>query len=234
MRRPSMILFDAGETLINYLAFDTLRGTEAAMPYLTKNPRNLSAKEIDDCMNRVRGDFLPSRKLGFEVSELTILRLVSGLLGLEYSVPDTRVERLIWEKTPVIRPVPHVGELLGALDAAGVRTGVISNFELSGGLLREKLDELFPENRFEFVLASSDYGLRKPQPLLFRVGLAKSGLDPAEVWYVGDKLRPDVEGSRACGMTPVLYQNPLQSYGSLPEDLLTVKDYRELIALMGL
>ncbi|MBQ7870968.1 MAG: HAD-IA family hydrolase [Oscillospiraceae bacterium] len=234
MRQPQMILFDAGETLINYLAFDTLKGTEAAMPYLVKNPKNLSAKEIDDCMNRVTENFLPGRKLGFEVSELTILRLVSDLLGLEYSVPDEQVERVIWENTPVIQPVPHVDELLGALNAAGIRTGVISNFELSGCLLREKLDELFPENRFEFVLVSSDYGLRKPQPLLFRAGLAKSGLDPEEVWYVGDKLRPDVEGSRACGMTPVLYRNPRQHYGDLPAELLTVGDYRELLLLLGL
>ena len=234
MKRPNMVIFDAGETLINYLAFDTLKGTRSTIPYVTKNPGNLTAEAIDECMNRITAGFLPSRKQGFEVAELTIIRLVSDLLGIEYSVSDEQVERLIWETTPVIRPVPHVGELLQALNAAGIRTAVISNFELSSCLLKEKLDELFPENRFEFVIVSSDYGVRKPHPYLFRVGLAKSGLAPEEIWYVGDKLKPDVGGSRACGMTPVLYQNPNQIYEDLPEGLLTVTDYRQLIGLLGL
>ena len=137
MKRPNMVIFDAGETLINYLAFDTLKGTRNTIPYVTKNPGNLTAEAIDECMNRITAGFLPSRKQGFEVAELTIIRLVSDLLGIEYSVSDEQVERLIWETTPVIHPVPHVGELLQALNAAGIRTAVISNFELSSCLLKE-------------------------------------------------------------------------------------------------
>jgi len=58
------------------------------------------------------------------------------------------------------------------------------------------------------VLASSDYGLRKPHPLLFQAALRKSGLSGDEVWFCGDSILRDVEGAAGAGIFPVWYQNP--------------------------
>ena len=231
--KPKMILFDAGRTLIDYVSIDTRKGVRALMPYLTANPRNLTAEEIDREANRVFALFETSRKQLFEVPEQTILALVYDLLGLKFSIPLPEIERTIWNEDAEKVPVPHAKELLDLLNELGIRTGVISNLDFSGHLLREKLEELYPANRFEFVIASSDYGVRKPHPYIFEAAIAKCGLTPGEIWYVGDKLHVDVEGSRKAGMTPVLYKYPRNSYPQLPGDLIAIDDFLDLGKLLS-
>ena len=79
-------------------------------------------------------------------------------------------------------------DLLHWLNGAKIRTAVISNCDYSGNLLQEKLNKIFPENQFEFVIASSDYGVMKPNRYIFQAGIVKSGLEAKDIWYVGDKV----------------------------------------------
>ena len=65
---------------------------------------------------------------------------------------------------------------------------------------------MLPEHAFEFVIASSDYGVRKPDPLIFRAALSKAGLSPEEVWFCGDQIDADVFGAQAAGIFPVWYE----------------------------
>lgn len=157
-----MIIFDAGKTLLNYLNIDTLRGVKVYMQHLTANPRQLTAEEIDQQVNAVFKTFEGCRKQLFEVHELTVLKLAFDLLGLKFSIPVEEIERIIWENDSTIVPVEGAGILLDYLNGAGIRTAVISNLDFSGYLLRERLNQIYPNNRFEFVIASSDYGIRKP------------------------------------------------------------------------
>lgn len=227
-----MVIFDAGKTLLNYLDIDTLRGVRGYCHYLTENPGNLTAEEIDREVNAVFEEFEAVRKQLFEVHEQTILKLAFDRLGLKFSIFMPEIERIIWEEGSTIVPVEGAGELLDCLNGAGIRTAVISNLDFSGQLLAERLKQVYPNNRFEFVIASSDYGVRKPQKLLFEVGIALSGLKPEEVWYVGDKVKVDVNGSRACGMVPVLYKSEYNRYGDTPSDVLTVEHYAQLKELL--
>lgn len=63
-----------------------------------------------------------------------------------------------------------------------------------------------PDSRFEFVIASSEYMVRKPNPRIFRLALQKAGLSPDRVWFCGDNVRADVEGAHAAGLFPVWYE----------------------------
>lgn len=40
MKKPKMILFDYGQTLVNEQLFDGVKGTEAVLGYATKNKYN--------------------------------------------------------------------------------------------------------------------------------------------------------------------------------------------------
>lgn len=231
MQRPKMVIFDAGKTLLNYLDVDMLRGVKAYTKYLTANPGNLTAEEIRREDNAVFGEFEHCRRNLFEVPAQTVLQLVFDRLKLKFSISIQEIERMIWENDANIVPVEGAKELLDHLNSMGIRTAVISNLDFSGYLLEDRLNQLYPNNRFEFVIASSDYGIRKPNRLLFEAGIARSGLKPEEIWYVGDKLKVDVDGSRACGMVPVLYKSEYNCYGDIPEGLLTVEDYRQLTEL---
>lgn len=232
MQKPKMILFDAGKTLLNYLDIDTVRGVKAYMTYLTANPKGLTAEEIDREVNRIFETFEGCRKQLFEVHERTVLKLAFDLLGLKFSIPVEEIERIIWEIDSTIVGVAGAAELLDELNAQNIRTGVISNLDFSGSLLQERLNQIYPNNRFEFVIASSDYGIRKPNRYLFEAGIQRSGLKAEKIWYVGDKVKVDVMGVKQCGMIPILYKSEFNSYEEIPEGLVVISDYRELMEIL--
>lgn len=232
MRKPKMIIFDAGRTLIDYVSIDTLKGVRAIMPYITSNPRHLTAEEIDRYTNNVFELFDVSRKQLFEVHEQNILKMVYDLLGITFSIGIADIERIIWNEDAEKVPSLHAKELLEQLHLLGIQTAVISNLDFSGHLLQEKLDELYPNNHFQFVIASSDYGIRKPNSYIFEAGISKSGFDSKDIWYVGDKIAVDVKGSEAVGMVPILYKCPRNSYPDIPDDLIAINDFMDILALI--
>ncbi len=102
--------------------------------------------------------------------------------------------------------MPDADKMLDYINVKGIRSAVISNLLWSGEALTERLNRLLPNNRFEFVITSSDYMFRKPNRLLFELALRKAGLDSKDVWYCGDNPQADVEGSAQVGIFPVWYQ----------------------------
>lgn len=70
MKKPKMILFDYGQTLVNEKPFDGVKGTEAVLKYATANKYNLSAEEIQreaNAINKELGRFDPARRHLFQV-----------------------------------------------------------------------------------------------------------------------------------------------------------------------
>lgn len=232
MRKPKMIIFDAGRTLIDYVSIDTLRGVRTLMEHIVSNPQNLTAEEIDKSTNTIFAHFEHARRQFYEVPAKTVLKLAYDCMDIRMSISYEEIERIIWTEDAVVEAVEGSGNLISLINSMGIRTAVISNLDFSGGLLWERLNELFPNNRFEFVIASSDYGVRKPEKLIFQAGIEKSGLQPEEIWYVGDKIHVDVMGSQAVGMMPILYQFRRNTYAELPEGLITIQNYSELENLL--
>lgn len=66
---------------------------------------------------------------------------------------------------------------------------------------------MLPNNKFEFVIATSEYIIRKPNPLIFELALKKANLSADEVWFCGDNTECDVKGSSSVGMFPVWYHS---------------------------
>ena len=227
-----MIIFDAGRTLLDYASIDTQKGVKALLPYITENPCNLSVAEIDQRMDKIAASFDACKKQLFEVPQRTILAMTFDLLQLKFSIDVEEIERILWNEVPVIVPTPHAMETLDKLTEMGIETAVISNLDFNGGLLADRLNELYPNNQFRFVIASSDYGIRKPNHYIFDAGIARSGLVASDIWYVGDKLPVDVKGSSEAGMTPVLYKCPRNYYEYIPEGLKTIDDFLDLIDLV--
>ena len=235
MNRPRMIIFDAGKTLLDYLDIDTLRGVREYSKYITENPNNLPLEDINREINAIFETFEACRKNLFEVHEQTVLKLAFDMLGLKFSIPVEEIERIIWENDSTIVDVKNADKLLTYLNQQGIRTAVISNLDFSGKLLASRLNQIYPHNHFEFVIASSDYGIRKPHKHIFNVGIQKSGLNPEDIWYVGDKIKVDVVGAMNAGMIPVLYcsqYNSAGAYANIPEGVLSISDYTELIDIL--
>lgn len=70
----------------------------------------------------------------------------------------------------------------------------------------------------------------KPEPPLFRLALARLGLDAGDAVMVGDSLESDIRGARGVGMRAVLYAPDGGPAAAEPD--LTVRSFAELRAAL--
>ena len=56
----------------------------------------------------------------------------------------------------------------------------------------------------ECVVDSGNVGVMKPDPRIFHAAVDLLGVDPEQVWYVGDMPAIDVVGARRAGIRPYL------------------------------
>jgi putative hydrolase of the HAD superfamily len=91
-------------------------------------------------------------------------------------------------------------EALSALRAAGLATGVISNFDRR---LHGILDGLGFGPLLDIAVLPSDAGAAKPDPAIFAFALAELGLAPEDAFFVGDERERDLEGARRAGLRAI-------------------------------
>jgi putative hydrolase of the HAD superfamily len=61
------------------------------------------------------------------------------------------------------------------------------------------LDQFFDDYVF-----STDVGLRKPHPKVFKIALSNLGVTASEAMYIGNSLAHDIKGAKGVGMRAVL------------------------------
>ncbi len=210
LKRPKMVLFDYGQTLIHEPYFNKALGMEAVLAHAVSNPLGRTARELGGYIDALETEMerfhtADGHSPLLETHNLPFQRYVFASQGLAFSLPEEVLETLYWDAAAPGQPTDGILPLLDLLAAEGIRTGVISNLSFSGAALRARLDRLLPNHRFEFVLATSEYVFRKPSPRIFRLALTMAGLEPQEAWYCGDHPRYDVEGAAAAGLQPVWY-----------------------------
>lgn len=240
MNKPKMILFDYGHTLLYENNHDVERGNRAIYQYIKKNPKNISFEQfnrvINDTFAKIRAD-----RGEVDINEDDFLRLVLEYMNVELSVSLEEAERIIWNGISEGAIMPKADKMIAYLNENHIRMGVISNLCWSGRALRERLDRLLPHNRFEFVIASCEYIVKKPDRMLFEIALNKAGLSADEVWYCGDSIGADVYGAHSAGIFPVLYEgetdepNPFAGQNDgyeIPFAHLRITDWDELIVAL--
>lgn len=108
---------------------------------------------------------------------------------------------------------------LRELRSLGYRIGLISNWDDTA---RAVLADNDLDVELDDIIISSEAGLEKPDPGIFRLALERAGASPHQSLYIGDNYYDDVIGSRKVGMHCLLI-NP---YGTCGVEELT---YRPVI-----
>lgn len=242
MTKPQMIIFDYGHTLFYEPGFNAMRCEEAAFPYIIKNPLNLTVEQIYAKVQKMFQQFNEQRKSGIEIHEWQFMRLIYEHLGIQFGISYEELEEIEWNAASEGAVMPHAEQMLNYLNENGIRTAVISNIGWSGQALTNRINRLLPDNRFEFVIASSEYVIRKPNKMLFEIALRKAELPPDQVWYCGDSIENDVMGAHGAGIYPVLYEgntpdeiNPFlhQNDGiEVDFDYLHIHDWCEMVEIL--
>lgn len=207
MKKPEMILFDYGGTLMYEPDFCPSAGNMPLYPYISENPHNISPEELSDYMiclfdeiRRLRGELI-------EIHEHLFLRYVLEHFNMKLSIPFEQAEHIIMNGISQAVETPHAGEMLSVLNEMGIRTGVVSNLCWSGNALAHRLNKAFPENKFEFIMTTSEYIFRKPDIHIFDLAVRKSGLPLDKIWFCGNDIEIDVFGSYNAGLFPVFYDD---------------------------
>ncbi|MDY5221089.1 MAG: HAD family hydrolase [Eubacteriales bacterium] len=209
LQTPRFVLFDYGETLAHEDDYRAQDGFDAILKYADP-PTGLSGEEL---LRPFRETFHDLRRnahaAGAEIPNRLRWRWLFETFDLHFSLPMDQLEEIYWDAAAPCVPTPGVEELLARMQASGVRTGVISNMGFAGTSLRRRIERLFPDHRFDPVLSSADYVLRKPNPRLFQLALKKAGFAPEETWFLGDNPQCDVARAHAAGIFPVYYDRDL-------------------------
>jgi FMN phosphatase YigB (HAD superfamily) len=102
----------------------------------------------------------------------------------------------------------HVGDdvilALGRLREAGLKTGLVSNAAYRPHLMRRQIEVLGLLPHLDSLTFSSEVGLRKPHPAIYRDALEKLDVPAESALFVGDRLREDVRGPKQLGMRAAL------------------------------
>lgn len=239
MKKPKMILFDYGQTLVNQRVFDPLKGTAAVLKEASKNPNNISAEEVQALAHDLTKDI---RRYGQDFEKNSFLEVhihifqnyLYEYFGIELTKSPEEVERIFESAAEALEPTKNISEFLKFLANNNIRTGVISNISYSGKLLRERINTYIPSNKFEFIIASSEYAFRKPHKRIFELALRKAKLEPCDAWYCGDNAVFDVDGAADCGMSSVWYKGAIEKENkNIPKrEHLKIKDWNELIEIL--
>ena len=219
MKKPKMILFDYGQTLLDERPFLPVNGNAEVLKYAISNRHSLSPEQVQIHANEISAEL---SERSFEYTCVSFNRYLYPSLGIELSISPEEAEWVFWNGST--RPVPTDGiaAFLEYLHQNGIRTGVISNITFSGAALKRRIDAQLPGHHFEFILASSDILFRKPNPRIFRLALEMAQLNPEDCWYIGDNPDFDVTGAQSVGMLPVWYTGAL-----------TISDWKKLTALLS-
>jgi FMN phosphatase YigB (HAD superfamily) len=160
--------------------------------------------------------------------------------GLDGALGDDAVPVLVegfseGGRRAAIHPSDGVGECLAVLAAADVRIGIVCDIGLTPSpVVRELLARTGVLEYFDGMSFSDEVGHYKPHRAIFEHALAELGGIPAErAAHVGDRVRTDVDGAAAMGMTAVRYNGVYEDELAGRRDELVIHELRELPELLG-
>ncbi len=231
MTRPEAILFDLWGTLLNSVEFDPRKG-HAAVLSQCDNPRRVTLEAVMDLGRRIVTSTVPrEEESALEYTQAFLLKAVADAFDLRPRVGLQESEWIFWRASLEVSVVDGVSELLRGVESLGLPMGVISNSSFAGPTLEAELEAHGIRRYFQFVISSADYGLRKPDPLIFEVALRRLGMPAAAVWFAGDNIGYDIVGASQAGMFPVAF-NPRTKVPETVGEHALITAWSQLAALI--
>lgn len=207
------VLFDYGHTLVDFgrtqeallAAYEQVRDRIEAALFMEAPEVGHLIDRVANEVDRVVAESYADRRL----QEIDLVRVFDEVLlaALGITVPDDVVRHVVALDhsafSSSIAVEPEVLEVLRDLRGRGLRLGLVSNISLLPDLMRADLDALGILPLLDATAFSSEVGVRKPDPRIFREALDRLGARAEEAVFVGDRLHDDVQGARAAGMRTV-------------------------------
>jgi putative hydrolase of the HAD superfamily len=200
------VLFDYGDTLLEFRLDDELwLGAMRDMLLAAGGPPERAADlrgEIERRVTELTADPDDHAELVYEEVVAGALAAVGTSPGPELLRTAIEAQHRGWLGARRLHPKAHW--LLQEVRARGLRIGIVSNTFDPPDLLHADLVSDGVAERVDAIVFSSELGLRKPAPEIYRAALDALDVEPANALFVGDRVREDVQGPAALGMRTCL------------------------------
>jgi len=234
------ILFDLGDTLLNFGTFDrsALFGQACRQTYAF-------LKECGQPVGGFAGYYIQiwlglytrlliSKLTGNDFDSLVMLKTYGRKFG--FSLNDKQWEELnwLWYEPACRQSSTEEGltNTLGKLKASGLKLAIVSNTFVNGTVLDRHLKQENLSSFFEFRMYSCQYSFRKPDKRIFFEAAKKIGFAPKEIMFVGDRIANDNRGAAAVGMIPVLKKAYTNAGKKTCNGLMKIDRIAELLELI--
>lgn len=232
IKRPKAVVFDTDNTLYPYdvahhTAMETVRSK-------TMTLLSISRQDFDKAFDNARTDV--KKKLKDTASSHS--RLLYFQRTLEYLGLGTKIlltldlEQTYWRTFLVnTRLFPGVKEFIYQLKSDSIITANVT--DLTAQIQFRKMVYLGMDEYFDYVVTSEEAGKDKPDQAAFGIILSKIGVNPSEIWMIGDNPINDIKGAILAGMTPFQKIHDGVKVSELLKGLNghVFKDYYELLNL---
>ena len=207
MRKPLGVIFDLGETVLHSEKPNPLDGTKKLLE-IAINPDNVTAEEIQDYANSLAKEMQVMKdEVMLESTCQSFQRLLFESFNVSFKEKPEDIEMIFARATYKNVPSKGIFHLLDTLDNHNIKKGALSNSTFSEKVIRAELEEYDLQNRFDFIISTADYGIRKPHKIIFDLALKKMNLPPEDVWFIGDSLKYDIKGAINAGLHPIWYNS---------------------------
>ena len=205
--RPRGLLFDLEGTLLTQKRWDPAEGAVRLL-MLARNALDTSAEIVRQRMAELHAALRVRRvEAGIELPMRARLKILFERLGIAFDTPAAELEWEMWRESLWLLPEPGAVDALVDVMHRELPAGVVTNNPFTGETILRELKIHGLDETLRFVVSSADYGVRKPDPLIFHAAVGRLGVDPAKVWHVGNSSEIDMVGAKAAGLRTVWY-NP--------------------------
>jgi putative hydrolase of the HAD superfamily len=239
--KPGAVLFDYGHTLIDFdrpepeliAAYHNINERlehelERQLPQASDLFRAVSVK-VDEEIGK---SYESGSEQEVDIADLYNVALAA--IGVELPLETVRwimqQEQDAWNHG--IKVGGDVPEVLTELRTRGIRVGLVSNAAYDPEMMRGQMRYLGLLDYFDGTIFSSDIGIRKPNRAIYEKALTQVGTSARKSIFVGDRLREDVRGPRALGMTAFLTHEFRQEQPDDGEEVTIISRLTDLSELL--
>lgn len=212
MSQIQAVLFDIGETLLNFGRVDATKlfkeGTSLAYDFLKKLGIPLGSFRIYLIRHllAIRLHLLWSAIRDRDFDSYKVLKKMQARKAARLKRQQWIDYAQCWYEPlkKIARVEPDIIETLKKLKDMGLKLGVLSNTFVNASTLQRHLEQLGLLEFFDVRLYSYEYPFRKPDKRIFLDAAKKLDIEPKNILFVGDRMDTDMNGSAGAGMRPCL------------------------------
>jgi len=235
------VLFDLGHTLIDY--YHEWKGPEAKAvgrvyhvaadtcnpapdeteftAYLSRLLEEARERKITEMIEVPLSETLETcfRRFGCDSGQDL---MIDSLNAFYQTLLETR--ELIQGAVEMLERVRERGLLVGLV--SDVAWGLPSEYPL------KDMEHFQLDGYFDDMVFSTDVGLRKPNPKIFKIALWNLGVKPEDSAFVGNSLQADIKGALGVGMLAVLKKSKYYQHddGIIPD--AKIADWSEIDSVL--